>query len=72
MEVEYGAEVLDKNGKALGKIDYIIRDTYTGEITKFKVGTKPAESDLFFSIKDVSESSPDKVKLKVAAKKGGP
>jgi hypothetical protein len=25
MEVEYGAEVLDKNGKSLGKIDYIIR-----------------------------------------------
>jgi hypothetical protein len=70
MEIEYGAEVLDKNGKALGVIDYLIQDAYTGELKKFKVKTELAETDLFFSPEDVLETTADMVKLKVAFDEG--
>jgi sporulation protein YlmC with PRC-barrel domain len=66
MEIEYGAVVVDKNGKKLGTIDYIVRDTYTGDIKKFKVSTDLAETDLFYSPEDVHESSATKVTLKTA------
>ena len=66
MEIEYGAEVMDKNGKLLGKIDYIVRDTYSGEIKQFKVSTEMVEADLFYSPEDVLESSATQVKLKTS------
>jgi len=66
MEIEYGAEVVDKNGKVLGTIDYIIRDTYTGEIRKFKVHTELVDTPLLFAPEDVSEASVTQVKLKIA------
>jgi len=66
MEIEYGAEVVDKDGKVLGTIDYIIRDTYTGDIKKFKVSTELVETDLFYSPEEVLESSVTQVKLKTA------
>ncbi len=66
LELEYGAQVIDKNGKKLGMIDYIVRDTYTGDIKKFKVNTELVETDLFYSPEDVSEASPTQVKLKTA------
>jgi sporulation protein YlmC with PRC-barrel domain len=66
MEIEYGAEVIDKNGKALGVIDYLIQDAYTGELKKFKVKTAISEADLFFSPEDVLETTADTVKLKTA------
>ena len=37
MEIEMGCEVIDKNGKVLGTVDYIIRNSWTGEISKFMV-----------------------------------
>ena len=64
MQIEYGAEVVDKDGKALGTIDYIIRDAYTGDIKKFKVSTELVETDLFYSPQDVLESSATQVKVK--------
>lgn len=64
MEIEYGAEVIDKNGKSLGTVDYIARDTYTGDIKKFKVSTDLADTDLFYSPEDVLESSVTQIKLK--------
>ena len=70
MEIEYGAEVVDSKGTSLGKVDYIIRDTYTGEIKKFKVSTQPDEADLFFSTEDVSEATASKIKLKVPFDEG--
>ena len=71
MEIEYGAEVIDKDGKLLGTIDYIVRDTYTGDIRKFKVNTELVEADLFYSPEDVLESSTTQVKLKIAFDKPG-
>lgn len=66
MGIQYGAEVIDKNGELLGTVDYPIADTLTGEITKFKVATQKTEEDLFFSSQDVLEATPAQVKLRIA------
>ena len=62
--MEYGAEVFDRNGKRLGKIDYIIRDTWSGEIKKFKV--RKSDRDLFFSPEDVIERTGSRLKLNLS------
>lgn len=66
MGIQYGAEVIDKNGKVLGTVDYPVTDTFTGEITKFKVNTKLSDQGLFFSAEDVLEATPNKIKLRIA------
>jgi len=66
MGIQYGAEVIDKNGKVLGTVDYPVTDTFTGEITKFKVNTKLSDQGLFFSSEDVLEATPNKIKLRIA------
>ena len=66
MEIEYGAEVKDKNGKVLGTVNKVIRDSWTGEISKFQVSTELSELDLFISPEDVAEATPSEVKLKIA------
>lgn len=71
MEIEYGAEVVDSNGKKLGKVDYVVRDSYTGDIRKFKVDTSLAEADLFFSPEDVSEATVNTIILKNPVRTGG-
>jgi len=66
MEIEYGAEVRDKNGKVLGTVNKVIRDSWTGEISKFQVSTELTEVDLFVSPQNVVEATPNEVKLKIA------
>ncbi len=66
MEIEYGARVIDKNGKALGTVNKIIRDSWTSEIRKFQVSTGQIETDLFLSPEDVAEVTTSAVKLKAA------
>jgi sporulation protein YlmC with PRC-barrel domain len=66
MEIEYGAKVKDKNGKVLGTVNSVLRDAWTGEISKFEVSTELSETDLLISPEDVAEASPSEVKLKVA------
>jgi len=66
MEIEYGAEVIDKNGKSLGTVNKVIRDSWTSEISKFQVSTEHIETDFFISPEDVAEVTANKVKLKVA------
>ena len=60
---QIGAEVVDKNGRPLGKIDYIIRDTWSGDITKYIVYRKPPDTDLSFTPEDISETMDNTVKL---------
>ena len=67
MEIEYGAEVIDKSGKVLGTVDHLVRNTWTGEITKFMVCRKAPERDLFFSIEDVLEVTNQKVKVNISS-----
>ena len=66
MEIEYGAEVRDKNGKVLGTVNKVIRDSWTGEISKFQVTTDPTEVGLFVSPQNVAKATPKEVKLNIA------
>jgi len=66
MQIDYGAEVKDKNGKKLGTVNKVIRDSWTGEVSKFQVSNEQSDIDLFISPKDVAEATADEVKLKVA------
>ncbi len=66
MEVEFGAKVIDRNGKVLGTVDHLMRNAWTGEITKFAIRRKAPDEDLFFSTKDVVEATKTKVKLNIS------
>jgi sporulation protein YlmC with PRC-barrel domain len=66
MEIEYGASVRDKNGKVLGTVNRVLRDTWTGDISKFSVSTGLADADLFYSAGDIAESTSKEVKLRIA------
>ena len=63
MEIEYGATVLDKNGQNLGTVDYVIRDSWTGELKKFVIRRNPEKSDLFLPPDHVQEADKDTVKM---------
>ena len=65
MEVEMGDKVVDQKGKLIGKVDYVIRDSWSGEITKFIVYRKAPEKDLVIPVTDTSEITESTVKLKV-------
>ena len=67
MEIEYGAEVIDRNDKVLGTVDHLVRNTWTGEISKFMVRRKAPQSDLFFSTEDVLEVTKSKVKVNISS-----
>jgi len=66
MDLEYGATVVDRNGKALGTINHLVRNTWTGEISKFMVRRKAPERDLFLSPQDVLEVTKSGIKLNVS------
>ena len=55
MQIEYGAEVVDKNGAVLGTVDYTVRNTWTGKISKFVVRRKQPDKDLFLAPQDALE-----------------
>ena len=63
MEIEYGATVLDKDGQNLGTVDYIIRDSWSGEVKKFVIHRHPEKSDLFLPLDHVQEADKDTVKM---------
>lgn len=67
MEIEYGAEVVDKNGKLLGTVDHLMHNTWTGEISKFVVRSKVLDKNLVISTQDVLEVTKSKVKLSISA-----
>jgi len=59
MHIEYGAEVIDKNGKVLGTVSHLVRNTWTGEISKFV-------RDLFFSTEDVLEATNTVIRVNIS------
>jgi sporulation protein YlmC with PRC-barrel domain len=63
MEIEYGAEVIDQNGATLGTVNYIMRNTWTGEISKFMVKSQQNGKNTFFSSDDVIEATKSKIKV---------
>ena len=71
MQIEYGSEVVDKSGKVLGTINYIIRDTWTSEIRKFMIRKKLSDKDLMFSPQDVLEATKSKIKVNISINEQG-
>ena len=65
MDIEYGAEVIDREGKALGTVDYVIRNSWTGEISKFRVRRDPSGSELMLSPEEILESAETRIKVDV-------
>ena len=66
-KIEYGTEVQDKNGTVLGKVNHVIRDSWTGEIWKFMVRQEASNSTLFFSPDDVIKEKEPKITIKSAS-----
>ena len=66
MKIEYGAEVVDKNGNMLGTVDHLMHNTLTGEINKFIVTRKAPLRDIFLSPEDVLETKSSKIKVNVS------
>jgi len=66
MEIQYGAEVIDKSGKVLGRVDHLMRNAWTGKISKFVVRRRAPYKDIFFSVGDVLKATNTKVKLNIS------
>jgi len=66
MEIEYGTEVIDRNGKVLGTVDHLMHNTWTGEISKFVVRRRAPDRDLFFSTEDVIEATNTRIRVGVS------
>ena len=65
MDINYGAQVIDKKGDILGTVDHIVLDSWTGEMRKFVVRREAA--DLFVSPGDIQQVTEKYVKLKVSS-----
>ena len=65
MEIKYGALVVDRDGKSVGSVDHLMRNAWSGEVTKFMVLRKSEGSDLFFTPDDVREATETQVTLSI-------
>lgn len=66
MKIKPGAQVIDKNGKVLGSVDFVAHDGWSGEISKFIVNRKPPDKDIFLTPEDVLEATNTRIKLNIA------
>jgi sporulation protein YlmC with PRC-barrel domain len=66
MDIEYGTEVIDREGNALGTIDRVIRDSWTGEIRKFSVNQDTPGNELMFSPEEILDSEKTRIKVDVS------
>jgi len=66
MQIEYGTEVIDRNGKVLGTVDHLMHNTWTGEVSKFVVRRRAPDRDLFFSTEDVIEATNTRIRVGVS------
>jgi sporulation protein YlmC with PRC-barrel domain len=66
MQIEYGTEVIDRNGKVLGTVNHLVHNTWTGEISKFVVRRKAPDRDLFLSTEDVLEVTNTRIRVGVS------
>jgi len=71
MEIEYGAEVIDKSGRVLGTVDHLVRNTWTGEISKFMIRRKAPDKDLFISVEDVLQATKSRIRLNISLDEPG-
>jgi hypothetical protein len=70
MEINYGAQVKDKNGEIFGCVNRVIKNSWSGEISKFVVARNDAAQDLFLSPEDVLEATDMEIKLRINIDKG--
>ena len=66
MDIEYGMLVVDKNNRALGTVDHIVMDSWSGEPRKFVVRLEDDISAVYFTPQQVAEATKGKVKLNLA------
>ena len=66
MEIEFGAEVIDRNDKVLGTVAHVIRNSWTGEISKFVVRRKAPDRELFLSPEEVLEVTNTGIRLNIS------
>jgi len=67
MSIEYGAEVIDKNGKSLGTVDYVIRNAWTGEISKFRIHVNSTKSEIMLSPEEIIETDDEKIQVALSS-----
>ena len=65
MMIAFGTEVVDKTGKPLGTVGYVIRNSWTGEISKFTVHRDMSDMDLSFSPEEVLEEKDSQIKINI-------
>jgi len=63
MEIKYGAKVIDKTGQVLGTVDNLMRNSITGEVSKFGINRKAPLRAIFISPDDVFASDENEIKL---------
>jgi hypothetical protein len=66
MQIKYGAVVVNKDDIVMGTVTYIVRNAWTGEISKFMVQRNRPNNNLFLSIDDVLEVMGSEVKLRLS------
>lgn len=66
MEIEYGANVIDKSGKNLGTVNHIIVDSWTGKIRRFVVRREAPGDDLFLFPDDIARVTKERMQLNLS------
>lgn len=56
MEITYGSKVMNKQGKFLGTVDYLIHNSWSDEISTFMVRVQTLEKPLFILVQDVKKT----------------
>jgi hypothetical protein len=67
MDIEIDMKVVDKSGKALGVVDQIINDMWTGEPRKYVIMLPDDAGAFFFKPDQVAKVEKGKVTLSLAA-----
>lgn len=62
--------MVDSEGKVLGTVDHVARDSWTGEVGKFIVTQRPPAKDIFLGPGDVDEVNEEEVKLNRTVSQG--
>jgi len=69
MKIEYGTRVIDSQDKVVGEVDFVIRNSWSGEISKFVVRDKSPLDGYIVTTEDVLEETDHGIKLKVSSDK---
>jgi|GEM_PF-4344737 len=62
--MEHGEQVYGRNGGYVGTVNRLVRNLWSGEVSKFMVKTDLARQDLFLSPEDILEEKSGSLTLK--------